>query len=194
MRPFARVVPCPSRQPPLRQLPPFQACTTGISPSRLTITLGPASTRANRRSYATHVPKREGHGSDKERVVILGSGWGGYALSRVLSPAVYSPVVISPRSYFVFTPLMTDAASGSLDFSHIVEPVRGPNRPVDYFQAAALSVDFDKKIVHCESTVVKSGVTESPRSGFNDEGPSATARPWERGEKFSVSYDKLVVA
>ncbi|KAL2109133.1 hypothetical protein VUR80DRAFT_2931 [Thermomyces stellatus] len=137
---------------------------------------------------------------DRERIVILGSGWGGYNLSKLLSPAVYRPLVISPRSYFVFTPLLTLAASGSLDFSHIVEPIRDPKRPVDYFQAAALSVDFDKKVVHCESTVVKSGVTESPRaavsgrSGFSDEGPSATARPWERGERFDVQYDKLIIA
>lgn len=199
MRPAIRGVSPRLKQAIPRPSPLSRACATQQAPSRLAITGVPAILRSGVRQYATHTVELN-KDEDRERIVILGSGWGGYALSKLLSPAVYCPLVISPRSYFVFTPLLTDAASGSLDFSHIVEPVRDPKRPVDYFQAAALSVDFDKKVVHCESTVVKSGVTESPRasvsgrSGFNDEGPSATARPWERGEKFDVPYDKLIVA
>lgn len=141
----------------------------------------------------------------KERVVILGSGWGGYTLSRKLSPKSFKPLVISPRSYFVFTPLLTEAASGSLDFSNIVEPVRDPHARVDFIQAAARAVDFDKKTVLCEATVVKSGVTESPRTPgeerATEEGPETTQSPplartrrWEQGEMFEVPYDKLVIA
>lgn len=149
--------------------------------------------------HSTAIPKSEGN---KERVVILGSGWGGYTLSRKLDPKSFAPVVISPRSYFVFTPLLTDAAGGSLDFSNIVEPVRDPHARVDFIQAAARSVDFQKKTVLCEATVVKSGVTESPRTDENEreaeERPEAAknqgARDWEKGEMFEVPYDKLVVA
>ncbi|KAJ5082713.1 hypothetical protein N7532_011756 [Penicillium argentinense] len=137
----------------------------------------------------------------KERVVILGSGWGGYTLSRRLSPKTFSPIVVSPRSYFVFTPLLTDAASGSLDFSSIVEPVRDPGAKVDFIQAAARAVDLKKKTILCEATVVKSGVTESPRTHEDeretDDGPEATMqkhRQWEKGETFEVPYDKLVIA
>ncbi|KAJ5091384.1 hypothetical protein NUU61_006254 [Penicillium alfredii] len=161
-----------------------------------------------RRYLATHaehsraLPESELH---KERVVILGSGWGGYTISRRLSPKTYSPIIISPRSYFVFTPLLTDAASGSLDFSNIVEPVRDPSAKVDFIQAAARAVDLKKKTVLCEATVVKSGVTETPRTSDEerdtDEGPEATSkqpmeaqRRWEQGETFEVPYDKLVVA
>lgn len=142
---------------------------------------------------------------NRERVIILGSGWGGYGFSRKLSPDSFAPVVISPRSYFVFTPLLTDAASGSLDFSNIVEPVRDSNAQVDFFQAAARRIDFRRKTVLCEATVVKSGVTESPRTHederIEEEGPETTsyrpmveARRWEQGELFEVPYDKLVIA
>lgn len=159
-----------------------------------------------RRCLATQVdqsaalPQSE---TPKERVVILGSGWGGYTLSRRLSPKVYSPLIISPRSYFVFTPLLTDTASGSLDFSNIVEPVRDPRAKVDFIQAAARAIDLKKKTILCEATVVKSGVTESPRTEDREteEGPETTnkkamqdQRQWEQGETFEVPYDKLVIA
>ncbi|KAK7225685.1 hypothetical protein V2G26_013688 [Clonostachys chloroleuca] len=48
----------------------------------------------------------------KERVVILGSGWAGYALARSLSPSKTDRILISPRSYFVFTPSSPPPRSG----------------------------------------------------------------------------------
>lgn len=160
------------------------------------------------RSFASRVEHSDaGNQSDhqKERVVILGSGWGGYTISRRLSPKTFSPIIVSPRSYFVFTPLLTDTASGSLDFSNIVEPVRDPGAKVDFIQAAARSIDLKKKTILCEATVVKSGVTESPRTHEDEreteEGPETTNkqpmqahRLWEKGETFEVPYDKLVIA
>ncbi|KAJ5551734.1 FAD-dependent pyridine nucleotide-disulfide oxidoreductase [Penicillium sp. DV-2018c] len=144
-------------------------------------------------------------GNSKERVVILGSGWGGYTLSRRLSPKKHTTLIISPRSYFVFTPLLTNAASGSLDFSNVVEPVRDPRAKVDFFQAAARSVNLEKKTILCEATVVKSGVTESPRTLDEEQDiekgqettnlkPKQAQRLWEQGELFEVPYDKLVIS
>ncbi|RDW58945.1 putative pyridine nucleotide-disulfide oxidoreductase [Aspergillus mulundensis] len=129
---------------------------------------------------------------DKERVVILGSGWGGYTVSRKLSPREFSPVVISPRSYFVFTPLLTDTAGGDLDFSHIVEPVRHPTIRVGFIQAAARAIDLDRKMVLCEPTIVKSGVTLTHTE--EDEGGSGVADKWESSETFEIPYDKLIIA
>ncbi|KAJ5391473.1 hypothetical protein N7509_006963 [Penicillium cosmopolitanum] len=169
---------------------------------------GPTERKILERCFATQVEHSDaGNQSDhqKERVVILGSGWGGYTMSRRLSPKNFSPIIVSPRSYFVFTPLLTDTASGSLDFSNIVEPVRDPGAKVDFIQAAARSVDLKKKTILCEATVVKSGVTESPRTHEDEreteEGPEASnkqpiqsRRLWEKGETFEVPYDKLVIA
>lgn len=159
-----------------------------------------------RRCLATHAEKSATSPTSeeqKERVVILGSGWGGYTLSRRLSSKTFAPLVISPRSYFVFTPLLTNTASGSLDFSNIVEPVRDPRAKVDFIQAAARSVDLKKKTIVCEATVVKSGVTEAPRSDeketgegaeVTNKGPTREERLWEQGEIFEIPYDKLVIA
>ncbi|KAJ5337515.1 uncharacterized protein N7506_005537 [Penicillium brevicompactum] len=164
----------------------------------------PITARRRLATYIEHSKALPESDDKKERVVILGSGWAGYTLSRRLSPKTYSPIIISPRSYFVFTPLLTDAASGSLDFSNIVEPVRDPRAKVDFIQAAARTVDLKKKTILCEATVVKSGVTESPRTPEGgrktEEGPEATNkqpdtyRQWEQGETFEVPYDKLVIA
>jgi NADH dehydrogenase len=170
--------------------------------------LGSTKQKILERCFATQVEHSDaGSQSDhqKERVVILGSGWGGYTMSRRLSPKTFSPIIVSPRSYFVFTPLLTDTASGSLDFSNIVEPVRDPGAKVDFIQAAARSVDLKKKTILCEATVVKSGVTESPRTHEDEreteDGPEASnkqptqpRRLWEKGETFEVPYDKLVIA
>ncbi|KAL6238324.1 hypothetical protein BDW75DRAFT_201526 [Aspergillus navahoensis] len=129
---------------------------------------------------------------DKERVVILGSGWGGYTMSRKLSPKRFAPVVVSPRSYFVFTPLLTNTAGGDLDFSHIVEPVRDPKLKLDFIQAAARAIDLDRKTVLCEPTVVKSGVTLThTEEGEGDSGP---ANIWEQSETFEIPYDKLIIS
>ncbi|KAL5344026.1 pyridine nucleotide-disulfide oxidoreductase-domain-containing protein [Aspergillus crustosus] len=127
----------------------------------------------------------------RERVVILGSGWGGYTMSQKLSSKKYAPLVVSPRSYFVFTPLLTDTAGGNLDFSHIVEPVRDPKTKVDFIQAAARAVDLNRKVVLCEPTIVKSGVTQTHT---DEEDTPPRAKKWETGEPFEIPYDKLVIS
>ncbi|KAL1994159.1 hypothetical protein VTN49DRAFT_2828 [Thermomyces lanuginosus] len=143
--------------------------------------------------------------SRREKVIVLGSGWGGYIFSRRLSNKQYDCTVVSPRSYFVFTPLLTDTAAGKLDFSSIVEPMRDRRSRTDYIQAAAREVDFKRKTVLCEATVVKSGVTESPRVEESErqfeEGPDTGKfrgqqhlRKWEVGQMFEIPYDKLVIA
>ncbi|KAL3464513.1 pyridine nucleotide-disulfide oxidoreductase-domain-containing protein [Aspergillus heterothallicus] len=138
-------------------------------------------------SETAHHPPRP----NKERIVILGSGWGGYTVSRKLSPKKFSPLVISPRSYFVFTPLLTSTAGGDLDFSHIVEPVRDPKIKVDFIQAAARGLDLEHKTVLCEPTVVKGGVTETHSE---EDGGFRQTKKWEKGEAFEIPYDKLIIS
>ena len=134
--------------------------------------------------------------SHREKVVVLGSGWGGYTFSRDLSPTQYAPLVVSPRTYFVFTPLLTDAAGGAIDFSNITEPIRDRSCRADYIQAAARAVDFHRKTLVCESTIVKASVTQTPRAAL-DGNPTTTQpaeRAWESGDVFEIPYDRLVIS
>lgn len=153
-------------------------------------------------SQATHPDSQL---SANPKILVLGSGWGGYIFSRKINPAHNNCTVISPRSYFVFTPLLTDTAAGNLDFSSIVEPMRELKSKVDFIQAAARKIDFKRKRVLCEASIVKSGVTESPRVEETErqfeEGPETGpmrgkehVRGWEKGQLFEVPYDKLVIA
>ncbi|PKS08390.1 hypothetical protein jhhlp_005334 [Lomentospora prolificans] len=140
----------------------------------------------------------------RERVVILGSGWGGYTLSRKLSTKEFSPLVISPRSYFLFTPLLTSTAGGSLDFSQVIEPIRDSKARVGYIQAQARSVDFNRKIVSCEPAVINSDIPPAAAQTHDEEvqhvkksdtsNITESPKRFRRGPTFDVPYDKLVIA
>lgn len=128
----------------------------------------------------------------KERVVILGSGWAGYGLARTLSKEKYDPIVISPRSYFVFTPLLAGTAVGTLEFRVTLEPVRRAG--VGFYHGWADDVDFARKVVTVEANatddMVGRTVIPPPGPDHSQEG----AQPRLKGETFDVSYDKLVIA
>ncbi|KAL0931658.1 pyridine nucleotide-disulfide [Colletotrichum truncatum] len=119
----------------------------------------------------------------RQRVVILGSGWAGYALARELDPKKYERILISPRSYFVFTPLLASTSVGTLEFRSTLEPVR--RLGLDAFhQAWADDVDFSRKLVRIEKVT-----SEDPTSR------TLPAKPHQpKGETIDVPYDKLVIS
>ena len=91
----------------------------------------------------------------RERIIILGSGWAGFVLSRRLKREKFQVVVVSPRSYFVFTPLLAGSAVGSQEFRAILEPIRNRKYPhVEFMQAWADNVDFSRKTVTLEESVM----------------------------------------
>lgn len=114
--------------------------------------------------------------------MVLGSGWAGYAFARTLDRRKYERIVISPRSYFVFTPLLASTSVGTLEFRTVLEPVR--RLGVDAFhQGWADDIDFAAKKIRVESNTM-------------DELSTRTV-PGERpakGPMVDVGYDQLVVA
>jgi NADH dehydrogenase FAD-containing subunit len=52
----------------------------------------------------------------RKKLVILGTGWGGYSLLRNIDKKKFDVVVISPRNYFLFTPLLASTTVGTLEF------------------------------------------------------------------------------
>jgi NADH dehydrogenase FAD-containing subunit len=114
-------------------------------------------------------------GSGNGRVVVLGTGWGSFTLSRQLkdASAVEKLRVVSPSNHFVFTPLLPSTAVGTLEFRCIQEPIRkvlGDNGT--FVQAKAQTVDPIEKSILFESI-------------YNDE----TNTP----ERFVMNYEKLVI-
>eukprot|EP00887_Chlorella_sp_A99_P006921 scaffold2.g6921.t1 len=102
----------------------------------------------------TPAGSREGQ---KIRVALLGSGWAAASFIKNADPEAfgkggkYELIVISPRNYFLFTPLLPAAAGGAVELRSIVEPIRavleGKGR---YYEASCLSIDAGRRELTCE--------------------------------------------
>ena len=112
--------------------------------------------------------------SKRERIVVLGTGWGGHSFLKTVDATQYEVTVISPRNFFLFTPMLAASSVGTVEFRSICEPIRNVNPLVDYLEASALGIDSAKKVVQCQSVKCVGTACE-----IND---------------FEVSYDYLVVA
>jgi NADH:ubiquinone reductase (non-electrogenic) len=106
--------------------------------------------------------------SDSPRLVVLGCGFGGYSLLYNLRRDRWHATLISPRNYFLFTPLLPSAVTGTVEFRSILEPARRRLRGVRVVEGLAEAVDWERRQVACRGAV--------------------------GGERFSVPYDVLVIA
>ncbi|KFX93021.1 hypothetical protein O988_07034 [Pseudogymnoascus sp. VKM F-3808] len=126
---------------------------------------------------------------NRERVVILGSGWAGFNLSRKLDQKKYQPVVISPRPYFAFTPLLASTAVGTLEFRTAIESVRARVADTEYYQGWADDVSFADKRITVEVNAMMTQSTAPTQTAQESSAPGA-----KKGKRFDLDYDKLVVA
>ncbi|KAH3679990.1 hypothetical protein WICPIJ_008466 [Wickerhamomyces pijperi] len=96
------------------------------------------------------------NGAPKKNLVILGSGWGAVSVLKDVDTTQFNVVVVSPRNYFLFTPLLPSAPTGTVSLKSIVEPIRSIARrcagEVLYFEAEATDVDPVKKTVTIKGT------------------------------------------
>ena len=104
-------------------------------------------------------------------------------------------MVVSPRSYFVFTPLLASAAVGTLEARTTLESVRGRGRGVEFFQGWADDVNFNEKTLFIEeSTRRRDSFASKPSELPVIASKDAKKLPSKKGEVFPLKYDKLVVA
>ncbi|KAH6850159.1 pyridine nucleotide-disulfide oxidoreductase-domain-containing protein [Chaetomium sp. MPI-CAGE-AT-0009] len=163
-------------------------------------------TRCGQLAVRSHVPTRcfsiaKNNDTRKERVVILGSGWAGYGFARTVDPAKYERVIISPRSYFVFTPLLASTAVGTLEFRTILEPVRRLPGNIGFYQGWADDIDFNRKTIRVETNAAEEAASKtrvpapspppSETSGL-EKVPTPAQKP--KGDLIDIPYDKLVIA
>ena len=133
--------------------------------------------------------------------MILGSGWAGYGFARTLDPAKYERIVISPRSYFVFTPLLASTSVGTLEFRSILEPVRRMSGKIDFYQGWADDIDFDRKTIRVETNAAEEAASKTvvpapipPPSETPGVEKEVTAPQKPKGDLIDIPYDKLVIA
>lgn len=168
----------------------------------LAITRRAAQAPAWRASILIHAPwKRDisiqqldAQRDGRERVVVLGSGWAGYTLARDLDSRKFQTIIVSPRSYFVFTPLLASTSVGTLEYRTAMEPVRSRRSKSEYFQGWADSVDIEKKTLVIEEAADDPGQSQARVQGQHGMA-NATDKAEEnaKGQLFSMTYDKLIV-
>lgn len=118
---------------------------------------------------------------DKHRLPVpdqyraQGSGWGSVSFLKSLNFSNYNVIVVSPRNYFLFTPLLPSCTTGLVDLRSLMMPMRGMLRKqktaATFYEAEATSVDCESKTVHI-------------RGGREDDGDGVTR---------AIKFDMLVM-
>ena len=104
----------------------------------------------------------------RKKILIVGSGWAGFRAASDLDKNKFEVNLVSPRNYFLFTPLLPSTAVGTLEFRAIQEPVRTiPN--INYFQAYVDRFDFQSRRAYCRDAFLA-------------------------GHSFEMQYDYLIIA
>ena len=88
---------------------------------------------------------------EKKKIVVLGTGWGAHSFLKSIDTTQYDIKVVSPRNYFMFTPMLAASAVGTVEFRSICEPIRNVNPLIEYVEAVATEIDTKGKRVSCRS-------------------------------------------
>ncbi|KAI5117167.1 hypothetical protein M0805_003983 [Coniferiporia weirii] len=110
--------------------------------------------------YFTHKDKNPGlqlpFDESKKTLVVLGSGWGATSFLRSLDTEDYNVIVVSPKNYFLFTPLLPSVAAGTTSPRSIIQSTRyvtrHKKRVVSVVEADAQEVDPVGKTVTVSDT------------------------------------------
>ena len=107
--------------------------------------------------------------SDRRRArggtLVVGGGFAGAYVARFLKGA--GATIVNPDNYMLYTPLLPEAASGSLEPRHVVVPLRQMCPHAELILGRVLTVDQSARVA----------LVETPESG-----------------SFELAYDRLVLA
>lgn len=93
----------------------------------------------------------------RDRIVIIGAGFGGFQAAQSLAGAAAEVVLIDRHNYHTFIPLLYQVATAQLEPSLVAYPIRTKLRGMDnlkFVQAEVRRVDFDNKLVDLGSSLV----------------------------------------
>lgn len=134
--------------------------------------------------------------TEKPVVLVCGSGWGAHSIIKVgnglhtlchttcvdvdnvchhqvIDTDNFEVVLVSPRNFFFFTPMLPSTAVGTVEFRSLTDPIRTANEYVSYLDAVCTNVDIKRKVAVCRSdAILESG----------------------QPSEFEVEYDTLVMA
>lgn len=124
---------------------------------------------------------------NKPSVVILGSGWGAISFLQHIDSKNFNVTLVSPRNYFLFTPLLPSTPVGTVDEKSIIEPVVNfalkKKGNVSYYEAEATSINPDRNTVTIKSVSTVSQLSQPDHHlGLNQQ------------DQAEIKYDYLVTA
>src|SRR5512140_2457166 len=82
-------------------------------------------------------------------VLILGGGFAGAYVARLLGQR--GATIVSLENFMLFTPLLPEAASGTLEPRHVVVPLRMMCPHAELLLGRATELDVDGRRVHVET-------------------------------------------
>jgi NADH dehydrogenase len=110
-------------------------------------------------------------GGGRKRVLVVGGGFGGMytarQLERQLPAGTAEILLVNPENFMLYTPLLPEAAAGTIEPRHVVVPLRRVLRRTRLVIGQATAIDADRR--------------------------TCTVRPPE-GEERVLTWDRLVLA
>jgi len=81
--------------------------------------------------------------------LVVGGGFAGSTVARLLGKR--GATIVSPENFMLFTPLLPEAASGTLEPRHAVVPLRVMCRDAELILGRATSIDFEQQLVEVKT-------------------------------------------
>ena len=99
--------------------------------------------------------------------------------------------VVSPRNYFLFTPLLPSCTTGTIEHRSIMEPVRTilqhKKASVKYYEAEATKIDYEKRVIYINDDSEIKGDVSATEVPFDMLVIGVGAENATFGESFDVS-------
>ena len=77
----------------------------------------------------------------RPRLLVVGSGWAAHALVKIVDADAYRLLVVSPRNYFIFTPMLAASSVGTVEYRSITEPMRASNPRAAFIEGTVTAID-----------------------------------------------------
>lgn len=95
--------------------------------------------------------------SKKTRIVVIGGGFGGVYTATHLEKIFagneqVEVILISEQNYLLFTPMLSEVASSSIEAKHMISPIRACLRDTTFQNSQVQEIDLESKsitAVHC---------------------------------------------
>ena len=83
-------------------------------------------------------------------VLVVGGGFAGGYVARLLGKS--GATIVSPENFMLFTPILPEAASGTIEPRHVVVPLRQMCPHAELLLGTAVELDEERRLVRVETT------------------------------------------